>query len=99
MLYRRRDYMLALLGVFMSHAFYGHVIGFSAARGEEYFIGRGVYGGGNLIARVFHTLARFAPESVNARSVAVDVGKVRHHCVEHIGAQLCGRRIVHVNFH
>ena len=73
------------------------VIAFAAACGKVDFLRLGTDGGCYLLAGIFHRSLGIAANAVDGAGVAVMLGKVGEHRVEHFLAHGRGRRVIHID--
>jgi len=87
----------AALGVPLRDPLEREVVALRAAGGEDHFLGRHTVIGSDLVARLVDRLARPLSQSVHAGGVAVLIGEVRHHRLEHLGIEWRGGGMVEVH--
>ena len=99
-LYRARDYVVpfAALAQRPRRALNREVVGLAARAGENYIRRLRVYQRRDLRARRVHSLARLAPEPVQAVRVAVALREVGKHRLRHPWVYPRRRRIIKINF-
>ena len=93
------DDVAAVRGAGPCDALQRQVVGLGSARGEDDLAGLGAKVMRDLLAGLVEALAGAAARRVDARRVAMMLGEIREHGLEHLRSQRRRRRVIEVDRH